>query len=133
MEHHRLRGDRLVCQKCRHSGMTTRDATRHRCDACSQELGRSFFDGQRLLNKRKKENAGQSYTLICADCDEREKDILAKLTVVKGERQVARVCSCKHRQPLGHEESVDSIRTGTQAITKSHCRTYASLGSVLHM
>ena len=103
MKHHHNHDCRLVCQKCRRSGMTTRDTTRHRCDACSKDLGRNFFDGK-MQNKKTKEKAGRSSTLICEDCAEREKTILAKLTSVKGERHVARLCSCKHRQPLGHEE-----------------------------
>ena len=38
------------------------------------------------------------YTLVCEACATKEKAIIAKLT------HCTRLCTCKHRQPLGHEQ-----------------------------
>ena len=98
MSHHRFRGNRLLCKACRNRGLTTRDTGLHRCEACKKDLARNAFDGQKLKDKHKKDKAGAVHTLVCEACATKEKALIAKLT------RSTKLCTCKHRQPLGHEQ-----------------------------
>ena len=98
LKNHRLRQDRLLCRACRNRGLTTRDTALHKCEACKKDLARNAFDKQRLNDKQKKEKKGAVYTLVCEACTTKENTLIGKLTRSK------KLCTCKHRQPLGHEQ-----------------------------
>jgi hypothetical protein len=91
---------RLLCRHCLDVGKTKRDPSLHLCEACKTKLARSSFETTQLNNKQKRTTA----KLVCKDCTIREKQILEQLTPVSGEHHPIRLCTCKHRPHLPHEE-----------------------------
>ena len=98
LKNHRQLQTRLLCQACQNRGLTTRDTALHKSEACKKDLARNAFHGQRLKDKSEKDKAGSVYTLVCKACATKENTLIGKLT------RSTKLCTCKHRQPLGHEQ-----------------------------
>ena len=56
----------LICKECRARGCTARDANLYACGGCAQKLGKTRFDQQDWLNKRRK--TGRHKTSLFCGC-----------------------------------------------------------------
>ena len=80
----------LVCVACKSDGYTPSDSQAYTCKGCGIVRGRGFYTPKDMNNKATKEKAGQSFTLFCTTCKERE---IKLLLLVKS--PAAWKCTCK--------------------------------------
>ena len=80
----------LVCRGCKENGYTEKDLGTHKCKACGDHKARGKFNEKVLHNAL----TSPDRILVCLECGDREKALLAKLSVKK-EPNKPYLCTCR--------------------------------------
>ena len=97
LRNNRRKHTALICISCKRDGFTPTDRETYPCDACKKRRPRGMFAAKQINHWKTAEKNKAQYILICVECGEKEKDVVARLSC-----KDARICKCK--QPQNHSD-----------------------------